>query len=242
MNVIMLAAGKSNILINKYPSILTEIGSKPFIYYQLDFLKKFDKLNIFIVINKKIEEQFYLSQIVKQIEPKATILTVNNFTKGALFSSLLCVDKINYEEDLLVLNCNEYLDIDSVSYIKDWNNRSADMGLITFQSVHPRYSYVKRDDFKEIMEIEFNRAPTKEACTGLIWIKNTMTFVDTCSKLILKSTNFEKEFYFNELVNQFILNGLKVIGDEIDPNKYFPLKSDEHLIKLNKELTWNEKI
>jgi NDP-sugar pyrophosphorylase family protein len=232
MNVIMLAAGISDEINNKYPIFLTEVKSKLIIQHQIDCLDLMDNLNIILVINKEINSKFHIDSIIQKINKNITIVNTKSITGGALFSSLLCADLLDIDKELLVMNCNEFININFKNFIYEIKNFNNDVVIATHKSIHPRYSYVELEHENRVVGLSINKPPTGVACTGLVWQKSARVFLEESEKAILKLTNFEEDFYFNLLLNQMILDNLKIHSYNLDANKYFPLKNKEHIAEL----------
>ena len=88
MNVILLAAGKDENFLSKYPIYLTEISSKTLLEHQINFLKQTKENDVILVINSKVSKEFYVKDIVTEISKDIQIVETNGETKGAMFSSL----------------------------------------------------------------------------------------------------------------------------------------------------------
>lgn len=240
MNIILLAAGKDEKSHDDYPKFLTEIFSKTLLEHQLDFLLKLKNPNINLIVNQYDCHKFHLKEIVKKINESINVFEIRDQTKGALFSSLMCVDNLNFKDELLVMNCNEYVDLNLNDFIESCRDNKSDAQIVSFKSIHPRYSYLKEDKNGMIEEIYFNKPPSKDACTGLVWMKDTKNFFLNSEKLVLKKSNYPGAIYFNDILNEFILSGSIVKPYKIKSDHYFPLKSDEHLSNL--QLNFREKL
>ena len=228
----MLAAGTSAGFYNKYPVFLTEINSKPIIQHQINFLDGVDNPNIILVVNKEINTEFYVDKIVKKIDENIKIVNINSVTKGALFSSLMCADLLDLDKELIVMNCNEFIDINCKNFVDESKSFNRDVVIASHKSIHPRYTYLELDNENKIVEVSFNKPPTGIACTGLVWQKSARVFLEESEKAILKRVNFKDEFYFNLVLNQMILDNLKIYNYKLGENDYFPLKSEEHISAL----------
>lgn len=242
MNVILLAAGKDENFLSKYPIYLTEISSKTLLEHQINFLKQTKENDVILVINSKVSKEFYVKDIVTEISKDIQIVETNGETKGAMFSSLLASDLLNFKEELLVMNLNEYIDINLTNFIQTARKNKSDAEIVSFNSFHPRYSYIHKDEEDKIKQISFNESPSKTACSGLVWMKSTEEYFSNSVQLIKKQANFNKPLYFNEILNQFILNAKVVRNFHIGSTDYYPIKTEEHLSNLRFILTKDEKI
>ena len=82
----------------------------------------------------------------------------------------------------------------------------------------------------------------RDRCSGLVWMKSTEEYFSNSVQLIKKQANFNKPLYFNEILNQFILNAKVVRNFHIGSTDYYPIKTEDHLSNLRFILTKDEKI
>tara|TARA_B100001093_G_scaffold444032_1_gene446746 strand:+ start:7716 stop:8447 length:732 start_codon:yes stop_codon:yes gene_type:complete len=232
MNIIILAAGnRINNNLN-YPIYMTEINSTPLIHKQIEQMKALKKAKIIVAVDYEQDKKFHIEKIIKAIDPNIFVVSIYGSTKGALFSCLLCSDLLDLEEEMIVMSCNEYIQIDFNDFIKKSKDNNANAAIATFQSIHPRYSYINKDSEENIVQVTFNGPPTGIACSSLVWQKSAKKFIEECENAILKKIDFNEEFYFNEIINQFILSDQKIYDYGIKKGNYLPLKSKEQIAEL----------
>ena len=126
MNIILLAVErmKNHILIIKIPA--RNFFSKTLLEYQLDFLLKLKNPNINLIVNQYDCHKFHLKEIVKKINKSIKVIEIRDQTKGALFSSLMCVDNLIFKDELLIMNCNEYVDLNLNDFIENCRDNKSD--------------------------------------------------------------------------------------------------------------------
>ena len=233
MNVIILAGAKTSD-VGSYPPYLTEINHSPLIQTLSESLSVIEGARVIIPINAGDDLKYNLRRSLEQISNKPTIIVCNE-TKGALISALLCIDEMNLDESLLVINGNEYIDCDFSAVVKKFASTKSDLGIVCFDSIHPRYSHAVVTD-NDVERIVFHAVEGGKACTGLVWFKDASVFFDSACKAVLKKSGSEARFYFNEVVNQMILDGRTAYATEIDNRDYYPLKSSADLLSLRELL------
>ena len=236
MNVIILAAGIQDTLETKYPTYLTEVNSKPFIEYQLKFLKPLKPKKILMPVVKMPNISIEPSNILKNISNIIEVIEIPKPTSGGLMSALMCSDHLNLNEELIVMNCNEYVNTDITELVEFGRSKKADATIAFFNSLHPRYANAKILSSNRIIEITFNNSNTNMACSGLIWFKSSREFIKNSCKFLEKMNFYKKPVYFQNVLNQMILDNFVVNGFEIKNEQYLPLKNVQDLLLITEKL------
>lgn len=234
MNILLLAAGGNitEVEDNGFPLTLSELNGRPLIQHLIEVCLNIDEnINLIIAFKRSDIQKFYLDNIVKLLAPVAKIISIENNTKGAACTALLASQYINNNEELLILNANDYLQIDLKKPILDFREQDFDAGTLTFDSIHPRYSYVRlKDGF--VIEAAEKRPISRHATAGFYWFKQGMDFVKAAKNMIYKGSSVNDIFFICPVFNELILNQRKIGVFEIDTNLYYPLKNLNQLMDI----------
>lgn len=234
MNILLLAAGGNitEVEDNGFPLTLSELNGRPLIQHLIEVCLNIDEnINLIIAFKRSDIQKFYLDNIVKLLAPVAKIISIENNTKGAACTALLASQYINNNEELLILNANDYLQIDLKKPILDFREQDFDAGTLTFDSIHPRYSYVRlKDGF--VIEAAEKRPISRHATAGFYWFKQGMDFVKAAKNMIYKGSSVNDIFFICPVFNELILNQRKIGVFEIDTNLYFPVKNLNQLMDI----------
>jgi NDP-sugar pyrophosphorylase family protein len=144
----------------------------------------------------------------------------------------MAVDNVESSAELLVININELLKIefnDPISFFKERNFNAA---VITFNSVHPRYSYAKINDQGLVIEVSEKNPISPNAIAGFFWFKTSDIFFNAIKSMILKDCRVENLFYLSPILNELILTGLKVGSYTITPSYFIPIKNQMQIDAL----------
>ena len=234
MNILLLAAGGNitEVEDNGFPLTLSELNGRPLIQHLIEVCLNIDEnINLIIAFKRSDIQKFYLDNIVKLLAPVAKIISIENNTKGAACTALLASQYINNNDELLILNANDYLQIDLKKPILDFREQDFDAGTLTFDSIHPRYSYVRlKDGF--VIEAAEKRPISRHATAGFYWFKQGMDFVKAAKNMIYKGSSVNDIFFICPVFNELILNQRKIGVFEIDTNLYYPLKNLNQLMDI----------
>lgn len=222
MNIVVLLAGSSDDFIEKgysYPKYLLEIKNEPIIQRVIKSLGTI-KANINFIIRKEDNDKFYFGDTLKILSPDADIIKVENTTKGAVCTALFAIEQINNDEELLVINGDQLIKIDINLAVENFKKRNLDGGIITFNSVHPRWSYVLLNDDGTVAQTSEKRPISNNATAGCYYYKKGSDFVRACMSVIEKDVQTQGLYYISSTYNEMILEQKKIGTYEIARKDY----------------------
>lgn len=234
MNILLLMAGGDRVQpAELYPLALTEIDGKPLVELITRRCHSLQYANLTVAIKEAHMRHHYLDQVVKLLEPAANIVPVEGATEGAACTALLASAFIDNDEPLLILNADELIEVDYSAVVRDFRARDLDAGTIVFNSVHPRYSFVKVDADGLVVEAAEKVPISRHATAGFYYFAKGSDFVAGAKDMIRKDARQNGLFYVCPVLNQLILKSARIGILEIDPRLYRPIKSDRQLHQLD---------
>jgi bifunctional N-acetylglucosamine-1-phosphate-uridyltransferase/glucosamine-1-phosphate-acetyltransferase GlmU-like protein len=223
LKIIIPMAGSSEIFNSAgyyYPKPLIEIKGKLMIEHVLkNPLSIEDNKEFIFVIKEEDCVRFHLDNTLKLICPNSKIVKLKKDTKGGLCSVLMAIDFLNSEDNILILNGDQIIDYDFNAIINYWLNSDADAGLVTFNSVHPRWSYARILENKVLQTAEKNPI-SNNAIAGVYYFKNMQDFIDSSFSCIKNDANLDGQYFISAVINELILKNKIVIPYNIDKAKY----------------------
>jgi dTDP-glucose pyrophosphorylase len=243
MNILILAAGQDEIALNDagYPFYLTEFDGIPLIERLLNQLKSIKDCNFLYAFPAKEIKQWHLDNIIEQLTPGGRLISVKQNTAGAACTALLAIEYIDNDQPLLIVNMSDLVNTNFSEVIEIFHSRNLDVGVITFHSIHPRYSYVAIDDNQNIIEAAEKNPISKNACAGFYWFARGCDFVQAASSMIAKDAHINGQFYITPVLNELILQQTKIGAHFIDNAVYHPFKTLRHIEQFDSSLK-SEKI
>ena len=187
---------------------------------------------IVIALREEDIRQFGLDETVHVLEPEALILRVRDDTKGAACSALLACDIIDPEGELLLLNANELIEAPFDRILAGFRAAGHAAGVVTFPSVHPRYSFVRLDDAGLVVEAAEKRAISRHATAGFYWFARAADFFAAVRRMIRKGAGHHGLFYVCPSLNEYVLEGRPIGAHPIPLAHYRPVKSERQLQNL----------
>lgn len=228
--VLILAANEAHDIRDRgYPLCLTEIDGKPLVQHLSERCNTIPKVKVIFTVRDEDCKRWHLDNMFNQLTTNCKVLHVERETGGAACTALLAIAYINNNEPLLIINGNELIDVDFYTIISQFTEKNYDAGIITFPSVHPRYSYVRLDAEGWVIESAEKNPISNHATAGFYWFKKGCDFVEAAQKMILKGAHVDDQYYICPVMNELILKQ-KLIGvHPIEASKYHPLKSERQI-------------
>jgi NDP-sugar pyrophosphorylase family protein len=203
-----------------YPKPLIEVKGKPMIELVLENPLTINQDKKFIFIVKEEEcNKFHLDNTLKILCPGSTIIKLKNDTKGGLCSVLMAIDEIEEVDSLMILNGDQVIDKNFSDIISFWEGKNADAGLITFKSVHPRWSYARVVDENVLQTAEKNPI-SNNAIAGVYYFKSAKDFFKSAYNTIKNDVQLDGKYYISPVINDFVLNNFKIIPYQVDNKDY----------------------
>lgn len=227
MNIVILMAGAAKDFEEKgfsYPKYLIEIQNKPLIQRVIESLENVSN-NITCIIRKEDQEKYFLGDTLKIMSPHVKIIEVAEDTKGAVCTALFAIDDINNDEELLILNGDQFIKTDIMPAISDFKKRNLDGGIVTINAISPKYSSVLLDENEFVVQTSEKRPISKIASTGCCYYKKGSDFVGAAFSVIEKDVKTQGQYYISSTYNEMILNQRKIGVFEIPKKDYISFSS-----------------
>lgn len=232
MNILILAAGDGsshNPSGDNYPLCLTEFNGIPLIEKIIKACDLFSEKQIIVALNDHEIRQHHIDNIIRLLESNSKTIRVRGETKGAACTALLAEEYINSNAPLLILNGNEYVDVDYSKLVSFFESSELDVGVATFPSVHPRYSYIRLDESNLVTECAEKNPISRNAVIGFYWFRQGSSFIEAAKNMIRKDVTINGKYFITPALNELILKRSRIGTFSIDASKYYPLKTERQI-------------
>lgn len=235
---IMFLMGSSHIEKNSedYPFYLTEINEKPILEQQIDYCHDMNPDKFIFCVKENDIKSFRVDSVIKQIVPNATVVPIANQTRGAICTALLDARDINTDEELILMAVDDFVSENSANILKYFRENNADAGIVSFKSVHPRYSFAKTDENGNVIQVEEKLPISKNALVSFYYFKHGSDFVKCAMDVIRKDNPINNSFYISQTLNEMILLQKKIMMYKISNDAFHPLKNKLQLAQYIYEL------
>lgn len=231
MNILILAAGAPSFQVEgeNYPLYLTEIDGLMLLQKIVNQCIGIPDAKFTFVFNRDEVIKYHLGDICRLIDGRATVISIDSATQGAACTALYSAIDFDGSDSLLVMNANQLVDLDLGDEIDLFDKSNVDAGVFVFDSAHPRYSYVRVNHQKLVIEAAERRPISRLATTGIFWLRRAGDFVSAVQQMIRNDAAVDGIFYVAPALNQLVLEGKKIAIREIDRASYHPIKSEKQL-------------
>ena len=213
----------------EYPFYMTEINGISILEKQILNADKLQNNSKIFCISESDVKSFHIDSVILQLDRAAKVIPIHMTTKGAICTAMLGVEYIDNEKPLLLMAIDDFIDLDYSKIISEFEKNNADAGVVSFTSIHPRYSFVKLD--KDGFPIEFaEKNPiSKNALASFYYFKHGSDFIDAAKNVIRKDSPVSGNFYISQTLNEMILKQKNIIVKKIENTIFHSLKNEAQL-------------
>lgn len=210
-----------------FPKPVVEIDGKPLIERAFDCMRMTPEADFTFVVRKEDDQRFHLSDVLKLLDPDCAIIPVAGETAGAACTVMLAVEQINNDEELVITNGDQVLNFDLGAVIEGFRARDLDAGTVVFDSVHPRWSFVKTDANGQVIEAAEKRPISRNATAGIYYFRKGSDFIAAAKAMIHKGASVNGGFFVCPAFNELILQQKKIGIHQIDRDDYISLATPQ---------------
>ncbi len=240
MILLVPMAGVDKAFIQKghaYGKSLSEIDGKPLIQHVWESLEELHPSKVVFVIRKKDAENHSLDHVLKLMVPGCSVVYSEGLTGGAACTVLLAIEHIEPERELVVVNGDQIIQADLPGIIEKFRESELDAGVIIFDSIHPRWSFVRLDREGMVAEAAEKRPISRWATAGFFYFRRGKEFVDATMEMIRKDAHTNGQFYVCPALNQMILKHRKIGAQKIPRKAYRSLATPKNVDQFEAELS-----
>jgi dTDP-glucose pyrophosphorylase len=199
------------------------------------FVKIFNKPMFRIAIeNLNISGHYYLlvklkhmQRILSQLkflpqDSQYTVIPIKKRVNGSTAACLTLCETIMPNEPLIVANCDQIIDWNSVDFLKFCELCTAEGVVTTFKANSAQHSYARENEDGQVIEIKEKQVISNDALCGVhFWNRADMAFW-SFQKALEGPPHYNGEYYiaptYNEIIKldglvlQYKTNGMVVLG------------------------------
>ena len=232
MNILVLMAGSSDAFKEAgylYPKNLVEIEGLPLVQQVINRLAPLlcPENSIIFLVRQEENQQYHTGEVIRLLIPSAIIVEVVEPTAGAACTALLAIEHILSEEPLLITNGDQIVQADIGQIIAEFQERKLAGGILVFEAVHPRWSYVKCNAEGYVVETAEKRPISNLATAGMYYFAKGSYFVEAAMGMIKKDAHVGNVFYICPSYNEMILKQARIGIYKIPKTAYFSLATPQ---------------
>lgn len=210
MNILIPMAGAGSRFASQgytFPKPLIEIYGKPMIQFVVENINI--KANYIFIVQKEHYQKYNLNYLLPLIAPECNIVQVDGLTEGAACTTLLAKKFVDNDKPLLIANSDQYVEWNSSDFLYKMQNQKFDAGILTFESTHPKWSYVKVENGL-VTEVAEKKPISNIATVGIYYWKQGRDYVKYAEQMISKNIRVNNEFYVCPVFNEAVQDNKKI--------------------------------
>ncbi len=240
MNIVVPMAANSQAFKDKghlFCKSLVEIRGKPMIERVWECLLPIKADRHVFIIRKDDARQSHLDHVLKLMDPACTVVLSDAPTGGAVCTVLLAIDALDPEKELIVANGDQLLLFDVPAVIRSFRKQCLDAGTVVFDSVHPRWSFVRVDEQGMVTEASEKRPISRHATAGFYYFRRAADFIAAAFRMIAKDAHVGGSFYVCPVLNEMVLNHARIGTHSIDRDAYVSLANPQNVEEYEQRLS-----
>ncbi len=225
-----------------FPKPLIDIAGSPLVEHTLTCLLALNENYHFtFVVRDEDCRNFSLDNVIKIIThgKRTDIVRLKGPTQGAICSCLMAIGYLDPNEELIIANSDQVILPNLDEIIAEFRGRKLDAAVISFNSTHPRFSYICTDQAGRIIETEEKKVISHLGIAGFYYFRQSREFIEAAKQVLLNDNPIQGTFFISQALNEMILAG-KVLGHHQIPSQgYFPLYSPQKIAEYEDALFAN---
>ena len=215
----------------QYPLYMTEVNKSMLIEKNIDLYKNLNPTQIIYCVRREDIKDFNINEILKQLFKDSICVSVYSLTKGAICTALLAMEYIDNDDELLITSIDEIIDVNYAEIVNRFRKDNLDVGLLSFDSMHPRYSYARITAENKVEEVAEKKTISNNALASFFYFKKGSDFVKAAISVLKKDNPVQGSFFISQTINEMILLQKNIGLVKFDTKNYSPLKNEEQLLE-----------
>ncbi|QQM30625.1 hypothetical protein JET14_00030 [Martelella lutilitoris] len=237
MKILVLMGGENlDIKGEHYPLYMTEFNEELILERQIAALQTLEPSTIIFCVRSSDIHEFNVDDVIAQSAENGACVEVSGPTAGSVCTALLAAEQIDKDEEIILVAVDELIDADLTAIVKAFRDKKADAGVVSFRSVHPRYSFALLDDDGFVCEVAEKRPVSKHALASFYYFRRGSDFVLCAQSVVRKDRKIKDAFFISQTINEMVLRHKKVAIEFIDNDQFHPVKTEMQLAQYISQL------
>jgi dTDP-glucose pyrophosphorylase len=159
----------------------------------------------YIFIIRKTNDNDELKLLLRKLK-QCDIIEIDYVTEGPATSCYLAKDLLNLDEELIITNCDQILEWNSIRFLSICREKNYDCGVLTYNSENKKNSFIKCDEQGIASEIKEKEVISNIALVGVHYFRKSKFFIESYEEIFKKNIRTNNEFYISAVCNQMISN------------------------------------
>lgn len=200
---------------------LIEIDGRALIQHVFERLQALPDAEFVFIIRKEDASRHHLADVLGLLVPNCRIVYAESQTAGAACTALLAIEHMESNGELVIANGDQLITADLAAAIVDFRKRGLDGGTVVFDSIHPRWSYVRVNHEGFVEEAAEKRPISRTATAGFYYFRRGEDFTQSAMRMIRKDAHVNGQYFVCPVFNEMILRQKRIGIWRIRREEYF---------------------
>jgi len=192
----------------KFPKFLVDIMGKPMIQWVTENINA--EAKYIFIINESDYEKYNMKHMLPLLVDNLEVVMAKEKTEGAAQTVLLAEHLIDNDRPLAIINSDQYMEWNSNEFFYAMAADECDGGIVTFDSTHPMFSFVKIDQDGFVSECAEKKPISRYATAGVYYFRKGSSYVNGAKSMIKKGIKTHGQYYVCPAYNELIEKGMKI--------------------------------
>lgn len=222
MNILVpIVGGNNEKEASQYIRNLYEIQKKTVLQYVYESLNQIEDAHFIVVVRKEDVMKYHLDDMVRLLIPDCKVVVAAGSTKGSACSCLLAVDLLDEDEPLVIAGGDQLMLQNPQDIVHEFQMKDYDGGVVIFDDIHPRWSFVKLNQEDMVIEAAEKRPISRNATTGFFYFKKAEYFIHAAQEMIRKDASVNGQYYVCPCYNEMVLEHKRIGTYRITKQEYY---------------------
>jgi len=195
----------------KDPKPLIKIGKKTMIELVVANLKpNKEEANFIFICNSGLISNYYFDDLLSKLNFKHKIIQIDYLTDGPAETVNLAKNIINSNDELLIANCDQYIDYDIDEILQYARQNFSDGLILTMNDTNKKWSFIKKDNMNNVLDIKEKEVISNEATVGIYYFKEANYFFNAFDQMKFNKDKSNNEYYVGPSYNYLIKENKKI--------------------------------
>lgn len=218
-----------------FPKPLVDVAGRPMIDVVVSQLRASidDAKFVFVALQDHVRKYSLDKTLGLVAGPDSIVIQKYAETHGGLCACMLAIDALDMNAPLVICNSDQVIDDNLQKHLDGFRARNADAGVVTFNSVHPRWSYLSKNQDGDVAQAFEKQVVSNTAIAGFYYFKTAQQFIDAAQKAILNNDHTNDNYYISAAINQVILQTNNVVFSKLPSRAYHSFFSPDRIEEFN---------
>jgi dTDP-glucose pyrophosphorylase len=193
-----------------YCKSLLDVGGQPLVQRVHENLASLRPDRLIFVVRKEDDDRFHLREVLRRLDPACIVLRAEATTAGAACTALLAIEHLDVDDEVVIANGDQLFGYDLRLVLGDFRGRGLDAGSVVFDSVHPRWSYVRVNEEGLVVEAAEKRPISRWATAGFYYFRRGQEFARAAMEMIRKGAHTNGGYYVCPAFNEMVLKRARI--------------------------------